>query len=692
MDPSPLEERLLRIPTYSHEQTYRLLQWLAFVDEPFKDRPDWQRQPFTLAQLAETTLIPLSGSNPLESQSLPPHEVIELLAGVAEPGEVCRDRCLGDTEKIISLRFLEGVREYLLSDACAQGPACNFAFSRGKGREIVAYDCLLILTGESEVTAEASSLAPFAALFWSEFIDITDLSPRCADAIRKLFAGDRRLFYRWIDLLSQSQSLYPNITSNNYLSTITSYLEKRPTDHAPPIAWASALNLDFIVEALLMQGDAVNERGLGGATALYMATHQEHFDIAARLLQGGGDVSEDYDEPTGKYEYGREQSPFYLAVHRGHSREWIEMFLQDRTKLGKPGWKLEVAMESAAQGGRVETLKALLDASADVDHPTENEEHYGCPLQAACDHANEETVRFLLDMGANPNTAGGKIWLGEVHTPLQMAAYRGNLSAVELLLSHGADPNVQGGMFGTALMAAIWNLHNSHEEGFAVVKVLLEHGANLDMEWDMTMRIHELNFTYYEERKVPTVDLFGEKTAIWIKSREYDPSDEHPGSEATLRAKIDEKWVKIHNGQFGRCRCMNKEGTIALIPNRNFCLLAVLADHASAFERRFRVCTKIRRSAALISKRLHEGGVSSDDQVRYLMNPIQAAVAMERPRVIELLLEYGVELPAVIVPKVEEEGADAEDVARLLRTRDSFSESIRSKDGNTGGSSSGMLP
>ena len=83
--------------------------------------------------------------------------------------------------------------------------------------------------------------------------------------------------------------------------------------------------------------------------------------------------------------------------------------------------------------------------------------------------------------------------------------------------------------------------------------------------------------------------------------------------------------------------------------------------------------------------------MSSDDQGRYLISPIQAAVAMERPRVIELLLEYGAELPAVIVRKAEEEEADAED-ARLLRVRDSFSESDRSEDGNAGGSSSGTLP
>ena len=573
MDRSSIEESLLRIPYRNHEQAHRLLQWLAFVDEPFKHRPNWQRQPFTLAQLAETTLIPLSSSrkSPNDNQLLSANEIIEMLAGVAEPEEVSRDRYINDTERIISLRLVDGVREYLFSDTCAQGPACNFAISREKGRQTVAYDCLSLLTGENENLAKASSLAPFAALFWSDFINTTDLSPRCADAIKKLFTGDRRMFYRWIELLSQSQSLYPNITGNSYFSSITSYLEKQPIDHAPPIAWASALNLDFIVEALLMQGDAVNETGLGGITALYMATHEKHFDIAARLLKIGGDVLDDYKEPTGRYEYGFNQSHFYLAVHSGYSREWIEMLLKDRTKLGKPGWKLEVAMESAAHWGRVDILKALIDAGADIDKPTENEEHYGCPLQAACDNANEEAVRLLLDMGANPNTTGGNIWLGRVYTPLQMAAYRGDASVVELLLSHGADPNVQGGMFGTALIAAIWNLHNSHEKGLAVVKVLLEHGASVDVEWDMTSMLHDLNFTYHKDRKVPTIDLFDEETAIWIKSREYDSLDNSPDSEATLRAKIDEKWEKIHSGKYGRCGCMNKKGTTALIPNLDFC-------------------------------------------------------------------------------------------------------------------------
>ena len=127
-------------------------------------------------------------------------------------------------------------------------------------------------------------------------------------------------------------------------------------------------------------------------------------------------------------------------------------------------------------------------------------------------------------------------------------------------------------MFGTALIAAIWNLHNSHVKGLATAKVLLEHGASLDVDWDMISRLHELNFTYYEERKNPTADLFDEETAAWIKSGEYNPLDDSPGSEATWRARIDQKWKDIHNGKYDRCGCMNKKGTIALIPNLDICL------------------------------------------------------------------------------------------------------------------------
>lgn len=318
------------------------------------------------------------------------------------------------------------------------------------------------------------------------------------------------------------------------------------------MVWAAAFNLKFIVKDLLTQGDNINAAGGGRAvSALYMAVHEKHLAMTSLLLDAGGDVADPYREPIGRYEYGWAVSPLYLACHKGYSREWIDLLLQDRTKLGRPGWRLEVAMESAARFGHLHCLKALIDAGADAKKGTGHEESYGCPLQAACDRGNEEVVCFLLQNGADPNTTGGNIWLGNVHTPLHMAAYRGDVNVVKLLLEHGADPNMQGGDLGNALIAAIWNAHHSPsgDGNVALVKNLLQHGSSPKEEWNMTGKLQDLNFSFSSDEKKSLKERFDSPLAEWIKSDTFDEDDLSTGSEAALSQRIDEKWNRIHGGR-----------------------------------------------------------------------------------------------------------------------------------------------
>ena len=75
-----------------------------------------------------------------------------------------------------------------------------------------------------------------------------------------------------------------------------------------------------------------------------------------------------------------------------------------------------------------------------------------------------------------------------------------------------------------------------------------------------------------------------------------------------------------------------------------------------------------------------------------MFNAIQAAVAMERPTMIESLLKHGAEIPTVIVGGPEDDVKDAEAIARILRTMSSFHHQERSKEGGTGSAGSQGLP
>ena len=221
------------------------------------------------------------------------------------------------------------------------------------------------------------------------------------------------------------------------------------------------MNLCGIVKELLAQGSRVNESGKQGISALYMAVHQKNFETASLLLEAGGDEAENYEELTGKYDHPWTVSPLSFAGLKGYSREWINLLLKDKRKIGKPGWMLEVAMEDAARLGKVECLTALIDNGADLDKGSGNERSYGCPLQAACERSKNGIVRLLLERGANPNVTGGECWLGELQTPLQLAAWERSVESVMLLLEFGADPNIEGGIFGNPVIASIWNIHKA---------------------------------------------------------------------------------------------------------------------------------------------------------------------------------------------------------------------------------------
>lgn len=570
---TPLEARLLQIPSKHVEQFHVLLQWLAVGNEPLLGVDEWSLHLLTLAELTETTTVVPQTFSVTASRRLTSQLIAEGLTGIVEVSEVRRNRHISDDETLTSLRFIEGVREELLSEDFRRGPASVYAIEEAHAKEVVLDTCLALLIrpdapepAQSWYEAEEKyPLVLFSALFWPYFLDIQKVSQDTMDAIRKLFTKGSHMFNMWIAMLYQAKNKHLNNRRGDAICATRTYDYLGGHD-IPPIVWAAAFNIKFVVEELLAQGHPVNEAGEKSVSALYMAVHEKHHEMACLLLQHGGDVGDNYEELIGKYDYPSAVSPLYRASNRGYSREWMDLMLKDKSKHALPGWRLEVAMEAAARFGYINCLEALVEAGADINKASGNEESYGSPLQAACDWANEATVKWLLERGADPNTTGGNIWLGPIHTSLHMASWRGDVDKVKLLLEFGADTDMEGGVFGTALIAAIWNPNKAPTDGnLEVVELLLQHSARSDTSWDMISKLYELNFTGPEKVKPPLSDVFGDALAAWIKSEEFDIEDKAEGSESTLREKIDKKWESIHEGQrqkkFGYgCGCMNHKG------------------------------------------------------------------------------------------------------------------------------------
>ena len=167
----------------------------------------------------------------------------------------------------------------------------------------------------------------------------------------------------------------------------------------------------------------------------------------------------------------------------------------------------------ASYHGHTETVKALLDAGADVN--------MGSPgvgwtaLSMAADNGQTEVIKILLDAGVNVNAA-----IGNGNTALMRAAMHGQTEVVEILLEAGAEVNNKSVSGSTALMFAASRYSD-------IVNILLNAGAKIDAGDDSgkTALMNAAWFGHPEivdnllksGAEVHTTDKYG-KTALMIAS------------------------------------------------------------------------------------------------------------------------------------------------------------------------------
>jgi ankyrin repeat protein len=121
---------------------------------------------------------------------------------------------------------------------------------------------------------------------------------------------------------------------------------------------------------------------------------------------------------------------------------------------GFPAWQpsddpqevLDEALTYAARSGRVEAIRALVDAGARLDA----DPYRGTALTWAAACGRVEAVRALVDLGADVDARGtfGGPDHGEGVTALHLAAQSGRTAAVEALLDLGADPTLTDALHG----------------------------------------------------------------------------------------------------------------------------------------------------------------------------------------------------------------------------------------------------
>ena len=122
----------------------------------------------------------------------------------------------------------------------------------------------------------------------------------------------------------------------------------------------------------------------------------------------------------------------------------------------------------AARNGAINLGQLLLDSGTDIE--SRSGEYRWTGLHFATKSAHIETMRWLLDRGANTDTKDN-----EGRTALHLASYVGNTAAVRLLLENGADIEALADWKMRPLHFAV---EDNHED---VIVLLLESGADSEM-------------------------------------------------------------------------------------------------------------------------------------------------------------------------------------------------------------------
>ena len=96
------------------------------------------------------------------------------------------------------------------------------------------------------------------------------------------------------------------------------------------------------------------------------------------------------------------------------------------------------------------------------------------PLMASIYGKNFQTLKMLVDHGADVNLDGTFMVIKNNYTPLMLAALSGDRQSFLYLLDHGANPNLKSPLGMTTLMFAM----QAEEDDPEITRALLKYGVN----------------------------------------------------------------------------------------------------------------------------------------------------------------------------------------------------------------------
>lgn len=211
-----------------------------------------------------------------------------------------------------------------------------------------------------------------------------------------------------------------------------------------------------------MRGEVPNT--LGAASA------EGHLAVVRRLIKAGANV---------QYSDARMGNALHIAASRGRSA-CVRVLVKAGLDLFDSGGEMGSALACTASFGHVDTIAIIFKLIRAFLVRTSGQRglprpRHGRCVYRGCTWSHDEAVnRLAQEFGFKYLDIIGPMPYSKLScTPLEAAAAGGHLDTVKILLEMGADPRFTNGeAFGTALVASIEGENSSLE----VIEALLEAG------------------------------------------------------------------------------------------------------------------------------------------------------------------------------------------------------------------------